>query len=58
MELMPDEFKWHIREQLRDALLLMQSIATFTKNSGSNRKVPFVHAPDFLLNKGSIDDLR
>jgi len=58
MKLMPEEFKWHIREQLRDALLLMQSIAKFTENSGSNKKVPFVHAPDFLLNKGTIDDLQ
>jgi len=57
MKQMPEEFKWHIREQLRDVLLLMQSIAKFTESSGSKRKVPFIHAPDFLLNKGQIDDL-
>ncbi|MCV0399039.1 MAG: hypothetical protein K5785_03465 [Nitrosarchaeum sp.] len=57
MKLMPEEFKWHIREQLRDTLLLMQSIAKFTKNTGSKKQVPFVHAPDSLLSKGTIENL-
>lgn len=57
MKLMPEEFKWHIREQLQESLRLMQSIARFTENSGSKKKIPFVHAPDFLLNKGLINDI-
>ena len=54
---MPGEFGQTIQEQIRPALLLMQAITRFTHQLGSNKKVPFVHAPDFMLRKGAKDDL-
>ena len=54
---MPEEFRHTIQDQIRPALLLMQSITRFTLQSGSKNKVPFVHAPDFMLKKGIGDNL-
>ena len=53
---MPEEFQYTLRDQIRPALLLMQSITRFTIQSGSNKKVPFVHAPDFMISKGLADE--
>ena len=54
---MPEEFRYTLQDQIRPALLLMQAITRFTLQSGSKKKVAFVHAPDFMLKKGIIDDL-
>jgi len=54
---MPEEFRYTLQEQIRPTLLLMQSITKFSQQSNSKKKVPFVHAPDFMLKKGMIDDL-
>jgi len=54
---MPEEFRYTLQDQIRPTLLLMQAITRFTLQSGSKKKVPFVHAPDFMLKKGLIDDL-
>ena len=49
---MPEEFRNTLQDQIRPVLLLMQSITRFTLQSGSKKKVPFVHAPDFMIRKG------
>ena len=49
---MPEEFRYTLQEQIRPVLLLMQSITKFTLQSDSKKKVPFVHAPDFMISKG------
>ena len=49
---MPEEFRYTLQDQIRPVLLLMQSITRFTLQSGSKKKVPFVHAPDFMIRKG------
>ncbi len=54
---MPEEFRYTLQDQIRPALLLMQSITRFTLQSDSKKKVPFVHAPDFMLKKGIADNL-
>ena len=49
---MPEEFRYTLQDQIRPVLLLMQAITRFTLQSGSKKKVPFVHAPDFMIRKG------
>ena len=49
---MPEEFRYTLQDQIRPVLLLMQAITRFTLQSGSKKKVPFVHAPDFMIQKG------
>ncbi len=53
---MPEEFRYTLQDQIRPVLLLMQSITRFTLQSGSKKKVPFVHAPDFMIRKGLADE--
>jgi len=49
---MPEEFRCTLQDQIRPTLLLMQAITRFTLQSGSKKKVPFVHTPDFMISKG------
>jgi len=53
---MPEQFRYTLQDQIRPVLLLMQSITRFTLESGSKKKVPFVHAPDFMIRKGLADE--
>jgi len=55
---MPEEFKYYIRDELRPILVLMQSIADFTKKSNPKYKTPFIHAPEILQNSSTLDSLR
>ena len=54
---MPEEFRYTLQDQIRPALLLMQSITRFALQLDSKKKVPFVNAPDFMLKKGIVDNL-
>ena len=49
---MPKEFRYTLQDQIRPTLLLMQSITKFAIQSDSKKKVPFIHAPDFMIQKG------
>ena len=53
---MPEEFGYTLQDQIRPVLLLMQSITRFILQSDSKKKVPFIHAPDFMIRKGRVDE--
>jgi len=55
---MPEEFRFTLQNQIIPTIGLMQSITDFAVKANPKRKVPFVHAPEFMNQLPHISSLR